>query len=43
VTSLAKLLGHALEMELVIGRVVGHFGNVFGLAMEVSQESGVRG
>jgi lipoyl(octanoyl) transferase len=36
VTSLAKLLGRTVEMAAVIERVVGHFGNVFGLAMEVS-------
>jgi len=31
VTSLAKLLGHAVEMEAVTERVIEHFGDVFGL------------
>lgn len=43
VTSLAKLLGRAVEMDVVIGRSVEHFGRVFGLLMEVSQESKIRG
>lgn len=33
VTSLAKLLGHAVDMEMVTERVVEHFGAVFGLEM----------
>jgi len=33
VTSLSKLLGHTVEMEEVMERVVEHFGEVFGLAM----------
>lgn len=34
VTSLEKLLGHHVEMDEVIERVVDHFGRVFGLTME---------
>ncbi len=33
VTSLAKLLGHPVEMDAVVERVVEHFGKVFGLEM----------
>ncbi len=34
VTSLQKLLGTPVEMEAAIGRVVEHFGDVFGIEME---------
>jgi lipoyl(octanoyl) transferase len=34
VTSFAKLLGHAVEMEAVAARVVEHFGAVFGLEVQ---------
>jgi lipoyl(octanoyl) transferase len=33
VTSLAKLLGHAVDLEVVAEQVVEHFGAVFGLEM----------
>jgi lipoyl(octanoyl) transferase len=42
VTSLAKLLGKAVEMNTVIDRVVEQFGRVFGLTMQV-EESTVEG
>ena len=38
VTSLAKLLGHAVEMEEVAERVVEHFGAVFGLEVRACEE-----
>jgi len=41
VTSLAKLLGHPVEMEGVSERVVEHFGAVFGLEALAIQHSGV--
>jgi len=41
VTSLEKLLGRAVAMEVVIDRVVEHFGQVFGLEVEASQQSTV--
>ncbi len=41
VTSLAKLLGRAVEMRLVAEKVVKHFGVVFGLEMEGSRKSKV--
>jgi lipoyl(octanoyl) transferase len=41
VTSLAKLLGHPVEMEEVSERVVQHFGAVFGLEVLAIQHSGV--
>jgi lipoyl(octanoyl) transferase len=41
VTSLAKLLGHAVEMEEVTERVVEHFGEVFGLEVLAIQHSNV--
>jgi lipoyl(octanoyl) transferase len=37
VTSLAKLLGRAVDMDLVIERVAGHFGEVFGVEVVESQ------
>jgi len=39
VTSLAKLLGHAVEMETASQRVVEHFGAVFEMEMTESQPS----
>ena len=39
VTSLAKLLGRAVEMEEVTERVVGHFGEVFGMEVVATVES----
>ncbi len=36
-TSLERLLGHRVEMETVIERVIEHFGEVFGLKMVKSQ------
>ena len=39
VTSLEKLLGRPVEMQAVIGCVVQHFGKVFGLEMQMSQQS----
>ena len=39
VTSLAKLLGHPVKMEGATERVVEHFGAVFGLEVEVIEES----
>jgi lipoyl(octanoyl) transferase len=41
VTSLAKLLGHPVEMEEVTERVVEHFGEVFGLEVLAIQHSNV--
>jgi len=41
VTSLAKLLGHTVEMEEVLERVVEHFGVVFGFEVVESQTSKV--
>ncbi len=41
VTSLARLLGHDMEMESVAEKVVEQFGAVFGLEMEASQKSKV--
>ncbi len=41
VTSLARLLHRPVEMDAVVGRVVVHFGEVFGVEMEVSRESTV--
>src|SRR6266568_3260293 len=41
VTSLAALLGHAVEMAEVAERVVAHFGSVFGLVMEEVERSKV--
>jgi lipoyl(octanoyl) transferase len=41
VTSLAKLLGRAVEMEEVAARVVEHFGAVFGLEVGAVEESKV--
>jgi lipoyl(octanoyl) transferase len=41
VTSLAKLLGHPVEMEAATERVVEHFGTVFGVDIVNSQESKV--
>jgi lipoyl(octanoyl) transferase len=41
VTSLAKLLGHPVEMEEVAERVVEHFGAVFGLEVLADQHSKV--
>jgi lipoyl(octanoyl) transferase len=38
VTSLAKLLGHAVDMEMVTERVVEHFGAVFGLEVRTVEE-----
>jgi lipoyl(octanoyl) transferase len=38
VTSLAKLLGHAVDMEEVMERVVKHFGAVFGLEIRAAEE-----
>jgi lipoyl(octanoyl) transferase len=38
VTSLAKLLGHAVEMEEVAERVVEHFGAVFELEVQAAEE-----
>jgi len=38
VTSLAKLLGRAVEMEEVAARVVEHFGAVFGLEVRTVEE-----
>ena len=37
VTSLAKLLGHPVEMEKVRGRVVDHFGEVFRSDMQLAR------
>jgi lipoyl(octanoyl) transferase len=42
VTSLAKLLGKPVEMNIVIDRVVEQFGQVFGSTMQV-EESTVEG
>jgi lipoyl(octanoyl) transferase len=43
VTSLAKLLGRTVEMEEVTGRVVDHFGTVFGLeVVETVLQNGER-
>jgi lipoyl(octanoyl) transferase len=42
VTSLAKLLGRALEMEEVAELVVEHFGEVFGMEVLASQELRVK-
>lgn len=43
VTSLAKLLGHKVEMEEVTDRVVEHFGEVFGMEMvETAFQNGGR-
>jgi len=39
VTSLAKILGHPVEMEDVIGRVVEHFGAVFQVEVVESLKS----
>jgi lipoyl(octanoyl) transferase len=39
VTSLQKLLVHAVKMEEVAERVVEHFGEVFGLEVEAIEES----
>jgi lipoyl(octanoyl) transferase len=39
VTSLAKLLGRAVEMEEVTERVVEHFGEVFGMEVLATVES----
>jgi lipoyl(octanoyl) transferase len=39
VTSLEKLLNHRVEMGAVVERAVEHFGKVFGLKMEMKQES----
>ena len=41
VTSLARLLGHDVEMESVAEKVVERFGSVFGLEMEVIRKSKV--
>ncbi len=41
VTSLAKLLGRAVEMQLVTNKVVEQFGMVFGLEMAISRKSTV--
>jgi lipoyl(octanoyl) transferase len=41
VTSLAKLLGHPVEMDAVIGRVVDHFGRAFGLEMQIAHQPAV--
>jgi lipoyl(octanoyl) transferase len=41
VTSLAKLLGHAAEMEEVAERVVEHFGVVFGMEVLANQPARV--
>jgi len=41
VTSLEKLLGRAVAMEVVIDRVIEHFGQVFGLEVGASQQSTV--
>jgi lipoyl(octanoyl) transferase len=41
VTSLAKLLGHSVEMQEVTERVVEHFGEVFGLEVLAIQHSNV--
>ncbi len=41
VSSLARLLGHAVEMETVVQRVVEHFGAVFGLETVDSRQSTV--
>ena len=38
VTSLAKLLGHPVEMEEVAERVVEHFGAVFGIEVRAVEE-----
>jgi lipoyl(octanoyl) transferase len=37
VTSLARLLGEPVEMAHVAERVIGHFGRVFGMEMEVEE------
>jgi lipoyl(octanoyl) transferase len=41
-TSLQKLLGHRVEMETVIKRVIAHFGQVFGLEMVNSRQLTVK-
>ncbi len=38
VTSLEKLLGRVVSMNVVVERVVGHFGKIFGLEMRESQQ-----
>jgi lipoyl(octanoyl) transferase len=38
VTSLAKLLGHAVDMEIVTDRVIEHFGAVFGFEVRTVEE-----
>lgn len=38
VTSLEKLLGRVVSMNVVVERVVGHFGKVFGLEMREGQQ-----
>jgi len=43
VTSLAKLLGRAVEMEEVAVRVMEHFGEVFGVEVVESQKLKVEG
>ena len=43
VTSLAKLLGHAVDMEMVADRVVEHFGAVFGFKMVESAKRVLHG
>jgi lipoyl(octanoyl) transferase len=41
VTSLAKLLGYPVEMDAVIGRVIEHFGSVFGLETQITRQPAV--
>jgi lipoyl(octanoyl) transferase len=42
VTSLAKLLGHAVDMEEVAERVAGHFGEVFGMEVNPRQHANAK-
>ena len=39
VTSLAKLMGHQVDMDRVADCVIEHFGKVFGLVMQVKQST----
>lgn len=41
VTSLARLLGHPVEMGEIIDRVIAHFGETFGFEMDTSRQSAV--